>query len=180
MGLIHCPDCHGTVSENADMCIHCGAPLMLGVQRKIEALKEEKKLLEEQLKKEYEKYAEKKRQIMKRVYGTPAEQAAAESFEKKGTVISIIVSAIVLLIHLFNPNWWLLLTLPICLLIIVFGITEMIEPGSYRSLDDPPSQKEVEAKRLLAPVEREYNTAIFPIKQRIRAINDELNTYPHI
>ncbi len=187
MGLIHCPDCHGAVSEYAETCIHCGAPLKRRVTKQyIESLKEERKELTQKRDVEHKKYLEKVQEINTSYSNKVAALQEQENADKKAGKIVIIIAVVILVIHLFNPNWWLLLTVPLCLG-TAFGVYAAIDGVAYGPYSDNPSSLVEENIRLkkekedkLREAQKEFGDATRKMDLRIKSIDIELIKNPNV
>ena len=148
----------------------------------INAMKSEKGILERKLSAAETDFAKKRNEIYSAHNKLLAEIKQSDESFKMWSIIIAIIAIVVLIIHLFNANWWLLLTIPLCLGVaggMLCAVSENDNPYS----DNPPVKYEqirkssAEKDKKMKDLQVEYEKNTSGNKKRCTILKELLNIY---
>ena len=148
----------------------------------INAMKSEIGILERKLSASETDFTKKRNEIYSAHNKLLAEiKQSDESFNMLSIIIAII-AIVILIVHLFNANWWLLLTIPLCLGVAMGMICAVSENDNPYS-DNPPVKYEqirkssAETGKKMKDLQVEYEKNTSGNKKQCAILKELLNIY---
>lgn len=116
------------------------------------------------------------------------QNAAKEKLEKNvslremAKIFASVIAGFLLLLHLFNPNWWLLLTIPLLLILIIIFLSNFKHTGSgiYHVFNEENREREWELDRIHERKRSFLNSvgSCESVLERLSALRDFMNGCP--